>query len=297
MLGLMRLSVPARLAISGAALVTLALAAPADAGRGAALIKYLPDDASFVIVGDVARSRSSATFKKMFLFARDQDAWLDAMATAVAVDKLADTVMFSGNGNQHFIAVVEGRVDKLLAEAKKQSTKSDVHAGLTYWTTPDGEVALVDKKLVLTTSGDMPAVIDRAKNKKAKGPAAVRTILAATAPGTAVFGGTLFDASARANMKTELGSEPEWVAFSLGMAARLSMDVRLKCASDEAATKVAKAINDKLGDSGRGLAEGMIGKDFSDSISIHEDATFARVSATMTNEELDRVLTVVRMKM
>src|SRR4051812_249000 len=138
-----------------AVLVLIAvLAPPAYAGRGTNLVKYLPDDTTVVVVADVARARRSPIFKKAFEAARLKNDTLDALATNLAIEKLVDTIVIGGNGStgDHIVAVFEGRIDKLLAEAKKQATKEDKHAGVTFWVIPDGELTVVDKRLVLASA-------------------------------------------------------------------------------------------------------------------------------------------------
>ena len=172
-----------------AVLLALVATRNADAGRGGALVKYLADDTNVVIVVDVAKGRSSAIFKKGFKLAREQSTTLDTLAAATQIDKAVDTIVMGATPNKQGVVVLEGRLDKLLVEAKKQATANETYEGITFFTTSDGEFAVVDKKLVFTSTGGMKAVIDRAKDKKAKGPGTVRTILAATQTGTAVFGG------------------------------------------------------------------------------------------------------------
>jgi hypothetical protein len=270
------------------------VATRAEAGRGTALVKYLADDTSVVVVSDVARGRNSPIFKKLFKLAREQNAWLDSLASATPVDKQVDTIVIGSNGSEQAIAVLEGRIDKLLAEAKKNSTKTETHAGVTYWVTSDGEVAVIDKKLFVTSAGAMTGVIDRAKNKKAKGPGAVRTILASTQAGTAVFGGLVLTASQRAELNKSLGAEPQWVAFSVAMAQKLTLDARLRFADDATAAKVAKSINDQLTPDRRGQLEALVGKEFSDSITVDQQQSFARLAATMTPEEVEKLITFAK---
>jgi hypothetical protein len=76
----------------------------------------------------------------------------------------------------------------------------------------------------------------------------------------------------------------------------------VKLADDAAAEKVAKTINDKLGAPGvdgtnRSRIEGFVGKDFADSIVVDQDHSFARISATMTADEFDKLLALVKMFM
>jgi hypothetical protein len=281
------------------ALVFLATLAPvAHAGRGANLVKYLPDDTQVVVVADVARARRSPIFKKVFEAARQKNDTLDSLASSLAVDKLVDTIVIGGNASsQKVVAVLEGRVDKLLGEAKKNNTKEDKHGGITFWTIPDGEVALIDKRLVFTTAGEMTNVIDRAQDKKARGPAATRPILATATATSSVFGGAVLDADQRKQMATELGGEPQWAAFSLAMSSRLGVDARIKLADEATAEAVTKNLNDKLDVTTRGQIEGFVGKGFSDSIAIAQDHAFAHLAATMTSDEVDKLLTLAKMFM
>jgi hypothetical protein len=274
------------------------VASRAEAGRGTGSLKYLPDDTNVVLVADIARARGSQIFKKLFKLAREQNATLDAIATAQPVEKLIDTIVIGANAEQsEAVIVLEGRVDKLFAEAKKNATKSDGHAGVTYWTTPDGEVAIVDKKLVFASPGAMTAVIDRAKDKKAKGPGAVRTLLAATTPNAAMVGGVLIDAARREQFNKSLGAEPQWAAFSFAMAAKLAMEAKLKFADETAAATAAKTVNDQLTPERRGQLEAFVGKEFSDSVTVDQLQTFARISATLSADELEKVVAFAKMVM
>lgn len=283
------------------ALALLLVSIPAEAGRGTALLKYAPDDANVVLVVDVARARRSPIFKKLFELAREKNTELDSLGDGV--DKAIDTIVVAANSEKSSaVFVLEGRIDKVLAEAKKQATKEDKHGSVTFWVGPDGEVAMIDKKLVVTTPGEMSNVIDRAADKKRKGPAGLRTIIGNATPNSSVFGGLIPDSSARKDMAAELGGEPQWAAFSCGMAQKLTLEGKLKLPDDASAEQLTKSFNEKLGLPGtdgtmRSRLEGFVGKDFSDSIVVDQDHTFSRVTATMTGEEVDRLLTLAKMFM
>ncbi|HEX5063743.1 MAG TPA: hypothetical protein VFV99_30400 [Kofleriaceae bacterium] len=280
------------------ALVTLLIAlvaSRADAGRGTASLKYLPDDTNVVVVADVARARNSPIFKKLFTIAREQNTTLDTLASAQPIEKQVDTIVAASTPNKDAVIVLEGRIDKLVAEAKKQATKTDTHAGVTFWVTADGEFTVVDKKLVFASAGQISGVIDRAKDKKAKGPAAVRTIMAATTPNTAVFGGATLDASMKEQFNKSLGAEPQWAAVSFAMAQKLTIDARLKFADETAAATAVKTVNDQLTPDRRGQLEGFVGKDFADSVTIDQQQSFARIAAALTADELDKVISFLKM--
>jgi hypothetical protein len=278
-------------------LVVAVVSARAEAGRGVASLKYLPDDTNVVMATDVARSRNSQMFKKLFKLARDQVAWLDTLASTQPVEKQIDTIVIGATPGKTAVVVLEGRIDKLLAETKKQATSTEVHEGITYWVTADGEIAVIDKKLVFASPGTMTAVIDRAKDKKAKGPGAVRTIMAAATPTSAVFGGALLDSAMKSQLDKSLGSEPQWMSFSCGMAQKLALDVRLKFADEAGAATAAKSINDQLTPERRGQVESFVGKEFSESLTVEQQKSFAKISATLTSEEVEKVVSVAKMVM
>lgn len=274
------------------------VATRAEAGRGTGSLKYLPDDTNVVAVADVARARGSQIFKKLFKLARDQNATLDALATAQPVEKLIDTIVIGANSaKSEAVIVLEGRIDKLLVEAKKNATKTDTHEGVTYWTTADGEFTVVDKKLVFASAGTITSVIDRAKNKKAKGPGSARTLLAATTSNAAVVGGVLIDSSMREQFNKSLGAEPQWAAFSFAMAQKLTLEAKLKFADETAAAAAAKTVNDQLTPERRGQLEAFVGKEFADSVTVDQLQTFARISATLSAEEVEKVVAFAKMVM
>ena len=274
----------------------------AEAGRGTNLMKYLPDDTSVVMVADVAKARRSPIFKKGFDLAREKHDVLDSLAQNVAVEKIVDTMVVGGAGtdHEHFVAILEGKVAKLLDEAKKQSTKSEKHGKVTYFVLPDGEVALIDKRLVITSAGDMPALIDRAAKKKAKGPAAMRALIAKATASSTVFGGAVLDASVKKDLAQNLGAEPQSAVLSMGLAQTLTIDAKLQFSDDAAAEKATQSLNDKIGPAGqsgtlRDQISGAVGQAFADSIKIDQDHAFTRVAATLTADEFDKVVAFAKM--
>jgi hypothetical protein len=278
-------------------LLVAVLSARADAGRGAASLKFLPADTNVVMVSDVARARGSQIFKPLFKLARDQVAWLDTLASTQPIEKQIDTIVIGATPGKTAVIVLEGRIDKLLAETKKQATSTETHEGVTYWVTSDGEVAQIDKKLVLASPGTMTAVIDRAKDKKAKGPAAVRTIIAAATPSSAAFGGMLLDSAMKSQLDKSFGSEPQWVSLSFGMGKNLALDARLKFVDDASAAAVTKSLTEQLTPERRGQLESFVGKEFSDSVMVEQQQSFSRISATLTAQEVEKVVSFAKMVM
>ena len=112
-----------------------------------------------------------------------------------------------------------------------------------------------------------------------------------------MFGGALLDAAMRDQFNKSLGSEPQWVAFSFAMAQKLTLDARLKLPDDAAAAAAAKTINDQLTPDRRGQLAAFVGKEFADSLTVDQQHSFARIAATLTAEELDKVVSVLKMVM
>ncbi len=278
-----------------AAFVTLvAAASAADAGRGAQSLRLLPDDTRLVIVVDVKRARSSPIFVSAFEVASRREPLLERLT----LDKNVETIVVGARGltSTGAVLVVEGKLDKLIPEIKKRATATAMHDGVTYWTTEHGDVALVDKRLVVTGAGAMPAAIGRARDKARKAPASVRAIIAATTENAAIVGGIVPDVAMRKDIASSLGSEATLVTGSVGVGARLTLEGRFVFADAPAATKAGAAFERTVADA-RDRLEVLVGKDLADSIAVDTDDAVTRLAATMSSDEVDRLLAMARMFM
>jgi hypothetical protein len=123
-------------------------------------------------------------------------------------------------------------------------------------------------------------VIDRAANKKAKGPAQLRAVLAATTPNSGIFGGLVLDASMRKDAARDLGGEP--AVGRVLVQRRVEADGRRTREVYRRRRGREGAQDDQRQDRRRGRrhraeqAEGWIGKEFADSITIDADHAFTR---------------------
>lgn len=298
-----------------AAALVASLGSVAHAGRGAAALKLLADDTKLVVLVDVARARSSVIFKRGLAFATQKEPLL----ATFAVDTHVDTIVLgaSDKDGTHAVIVLEGKVDKLLAVAKTEATATATHAGITYWSTRHGDVALLGKRIVIAATGDMPQVIDRSLDKKRrKGPSMARGVIAATPASAAVVVGILPDGSMRKDISKQLGAEPRAVTLAVGMATKVTYEGRFQFADEATAKAAASVFEQTLSAELRDRAEGLVGKEFADSIAVdwraavpargragaaprpdHRDHAMARVSATMNVDEVDRILAMLRLLM
>lgn len=271
------------------------LVVPAEAGRGTNSLRLVGDDARVIVVADVARARSTSVFKKGYQLASDKS----QLALDLALDRTADTIILAsaGSSSRHDLVIVEGKLDKLLPEVKKRATATDTHGGITYWSTSHGDVAVIDKKLVVATTGDMPAVIDRAADKKrGKGPAALRRLLAS--PGTngaAIVAAVVPDDTIAPDLAKQLGASPRSVLLTVGLGKALAAELRIQFADDAGATAGEKALEGLLSADLRDRIEGLVGKEFADSIAIDRDHAVTRVSATLSSDEVDKLLAMTRL--
>ena len=250
-------------------------------------MKYMRDDASYVLVVDVAHARQAPLFHKVEDLVRDRYAWWD--------DKLIDTIVIGGDANKHtFVAVVEGKADKLIALARGDAKTADVYGGVKIW---HGVVdaAVVDRRLVVASPGGVQNAIDRARAKTKK-PLAVQTILTSAPSGVDAFGGLALQQAERGEFRGPLGADVEWVGISVASAAKLQIDVRI-AVTEESDAKAAAPKLQLLIDQSRDTLISAVGREFSDSISVDADGSIVRLSATMTDEELDRVVTWLKMLM
>ncbi len=282
-----------------AALVTLA-SSRADAGRGARSLELLADDTAFVLVVDVAHARATPMVRHAIELARAHYPWWSDLAKAgLDPDRLADTVVVAGSGElaaseHHTVVIVEGKLDKLVAKVTR-GAPSAKQGGVTVWTVDGYELAMVDRRFVITAAGNMAHVLERAHAKRERAPD-VRAMLEATAPGTDVFGGVLVDPAQRSQLAVAFDGEPRWIACSLAAATQLVIDVRIELADDAAAAKVRARLAGRFGDPTMQVeVENMIGKEFSDSISIDQDHTQVRMSATLTSDEVEKVFGLLKM--
>ena len=274
------------------AALALAIATPrAEAGRGGALLKYVADDAMVVMVVDVAHARGTPMVTKAIETASARLPWWSALAkSGVALDKAIDTIVI-GNEDNRFVFVVEGRLDKLVAEIKKASSNVELHAGVAMWTLGDWQLAVVDHHLVVTNSGQLAALIDRSK-RKPKAASATRGLLAATSSSADAFGAV--DAGLRRAISSVIGGEPESAVFSAAVATRLSVDCTLRFADEATATTVVQRISAGV-PIVHDQVEQMIGKDFADSIVVDQDHATVRGSGTLTADEVDKIVSKLTM--
>jgi hypothetical protein len=297
-----------RSALLAAAVATTLAAAPgrAHAGTGEALLRYLPDDTATILVIDVAHVRTGAALGRVVTLLRGHAARWNALSESVDLGRAVDTLVFAASPDHdgHLLramTIADGDVVQLLAHLHAPGAQAQRIAGILVYALPDGQAAIIDRHLVITAPGDMPAAIERARRTPAEIGAALdrgrttatlRTLLDATDGGTDLRGGVLVDASSRALISQQLGAEPAWVAFAIAASERASVELRFAFADEHAATTAAVALRHlAVGTDAqiRATLEATIGPEFVDSLDVGQDHDQVRLSAGMTADEADRL--------
>lgn len=142
------------------------LPAPAEAGDGKKLFSLLGEDVEAVMVIDVADARDSTTFDALIDSAPSKLAELLAHLDEVGVDarRDVDTIVVAGHA-ESFVVVLEGRFTKDQLAPFKTASTVHKHRGITYWANDRGELAMLGKRLVMASPGELEGVIDRHKKK------------------------------------------------------------------------------------------------------------------------------------
>jgi hypothetical protein len=162
--------------------VTAALTAPARAGDGSKLLRYLPGDARVIVSLDLPAMQTNNELARLIASAQSYAAAATAIGD-LGVDFTACETMVIGTyqtPSSPTIAVLECRFDEkvLVKTFRTAAGKAGTHKhrGLEYFDHGAGQIGFVDHRLVIATSYDFKGVIDVAKGKAPS--AAARTAAA-----------------------------------------------------------------------------------------------------------------------
>ena len=288
-------------ALAAAAIVALAIAAgaaPARAGNGVALLRYVPDDAQVVSGLDVASARDSALFRT----------WVDKFLTsagsgeylrAIGIDPLADidTILVARHGfgdsdgedGAPDVAIFEGRVGKAALDKMGGTVEVKRRGKLTYWVNDKGVVVRVGKRLFVAPIARVDQLLDLVAGK---GPSAARSPKAAPLRAAIAATDTRHDgwlalvlpADAKAKAAAA-GVDADAVAVCATVGRSLTLEIRGLMASEKAAADALALANSHLQEAVEGL--GHLGlKDAARSISISADGSIVEATVTVTEAEL-----------
>jgi hypothetical protein len=295
-----------RLAVAAAAvsLVSLARADVARAGDGVDLVRFMPEDAAIVMVVDVAGARDSDLFKDGLSSLVAMAPAGFALVEAAGIDPATalDTIAIGGNnanGNDDFAAVAEGRQAKTIVDLISKDPKSTAakYHGVTYWTSGDGAIAFVDKRLYFARPAHIERTIDLALGKvkgaaKSAKAATLRAVIAATDTRNDVWAAMVMPADAAKSMKAS-GLEVTGVSLGASLSTTLGLEVKILNANDASAAAMLTQITNALPQLGPAL--GNIGlAAAAKSLQVDRDGLSVRMTITLTRAELVTLWTLVK---
>jgi hypothetical protein len=232
----------------------------ARAGNGAALVKLMPEDASIMVVADVASARSSPLFQKGLAALIGSNAPTMAQLTGAGIDPATafDTIAVGGVGSlnkldeDRMIVVAEGPgvQQVVVAIGKDKTVVARKFHGVTYWASKDGALAVVQKRLIFARPAGIERAIDLASGKgknAARSPkaAGLRAAIAATDTRHALWLAAVLPEEASAQART-MGVTMQGVSFGATLTAGVDLEVKVITAAEAEATTAANLISGQL---------------------------------------------------
>lgn len=269
-------------------------AAPASAGPGVPLLRYVPDDVDMVASLNLAKARNTSLFRKGAELAAAElgDAWKKLEAAKVDPAKDLDTLLVAGylaGDTQQVIGVFEGRLAGLLAELRKQPAA--MQQGLEVWTFDDYAAIAVEKRVIVCSLGLRDAVIETVKGKRAslkasKRAKVVRAAVASVDPRgdawVAVHGRVFKD------MAPGQGTV-SWLSASLATSKGMAVELKVSGDSEETASSWSNLVAEQLPMVKQLLGSQGFGS-MADSIEAKNTGTLLVVGLVMSDGEVTKAL-------
>ncbi|MEZ4399704.1 MAG: hypothetical protein R3B06_06780 [Kofleriaceae bacterium] len=296
------------LCVLGAALV--ATAAPAHAGNGTDLLKFVPEQSQLVMVFDMGGARGSGLLQKGFsqLLAAAPDAKTKLAELGLDPMKDIDTILFAGgsakglskDSMQDVLIIVEGRLPKDKLSTIPDATSS-TYAGVTIFTSKDTDAAFIGDRMYFAKKGKLKAEIDLVLGKgKAKGKSvatskrakAMKAAIAAADTKAHLWAAVLIPASAQADMKKE-GMAASTVTFGMKFTADLAIGLKLVTDSADSAAKIVGMAQAQLGQvtsaaSSMGLTKA------AKSLMVAADGPVVKLNLALTEAELTSIMNLAK---
>jgi hypothetical protein len=293
------------LCVLGSALV--ATSAPAHAGDGTDLLKFVPDTAQVVMVFDMADARDSTLLQKGYTKLLDAAPDAKQKLAELGLDPIKDidTLLFAGGGAKDLqdddsmkdmLIIVEGRLPKDKLATMPGATKS-TYGGVTIYTNKDTDAAFVGDRVFFAKKGKMKLALDIAANKgKGKGKSvavskkakALRDAIAGTDTAADTWATILVPAKNQADAK-KAGMSVKTVSLGVNYSADLAIGLRVLTDSAADATKIVGLAQGSMGQMTQALGSMGLAK-AAKSITVTADAATVKMGVTMTEAELTAIM-------
>jgi hypothetical protein len=156
------------LVVAAACAVLFIAPARADAGNGQKALHLLGPDVQVVAVIDVADARDAAAFTTLLDASGDAVAELRAGLDPLGIDLVQDLdTIVMGRDAAGMVTVIEGGFTRTQLAAIAARGEAKKHRGVRYRADATSDLAVLGKRVVLTSPGLMKGVIDRHKKKGA----------------------------------------------------------------------------------------------------------------------------------
>jgi hypothetical protein len=285
--------------IAAATFAVITAAAPARAGNGVELLRFMPEDAQVYLVVDVAGARDASLFKdgmaKLVSLAPGEVALVQAagLDPANAIDTLALGGRTGGaHDRDQIVLVAEGKQVQKVAElfSKDPKVKVAAYHGVTYWQNGEAAMALVQKRLFMAKPGWIETAIDLALGKAksaARSPksAALRAVIAATDVRQDVWAALVLPAEVADPARAQ-GLDLQGVSFGATLSSSLALEIKVLSATDASAARLLDQINAALPQLTPAL--GTMGlAATAKTLQIDKDGAAVRLAMTLTKAEIE----------
>lgn len=299
---------PTRIVIAALA-ITIGAAAPvahAGPGKPPAVLASLPEDTTMLASIDLKKVTKAPIASDALDMVKQQAADQLAQMKAAGIDvekdvtkvfvALAGAGLTDTNNARLKILVAEG---KLKIDASGITDPSKTYEGVTYYSTPNADVALINKRLYVVSDGHMPDLIDVIKGKaknatKSTAAKKLRAAIGATTQTNAGWVVGVVSDTDRAAMGTQ-GADLDW--FSASAALRtdaVDVAVRLGMTSPDKAKTMADTATAQIGQAQAAMSQ--IGlADLAKSLNIAANGSVVAMAATVTKKEIGTITNLMQM--
>lgn len=276
-------------------------AAPAQAGRGTSLLKYVPDDVEMVMSLDISGARSTPLFRRSLeiLKVEAKDIWQTLRDAKFDLAKDLDTLLVAGSysggqATERFVAVFEGRLSGL--QTIFHHNPVTLHRGVAVRVDAAKDMAslVVDKRLIVCSTSMLDDVVatilrKRVSARTSRRATSLRSGLAGLDPrGDAwmVITGAAIKEALPAGLK--LSWMGVWAATNKGVA----VELRAGTDSEAAAAEISTLLVGQIGAVKQLLASQGFDS-MAESFEAKTTGPVVGVSLLMSEEEVTKVLRLV----
>lgn len=294
----------------GLVLAACTVALTATASRAHAgnkdFLKYLPTNPTMAGVVNLAQGKKNPLFVKAAEALRSQASGAAETMAKLGVDVASDVTTVSCGAPakkddvQIFVCVLDGNFTKAAGLSPAAGTAGvTVHEGINIIKAEKAEYALVGKRLLVTSIGEMPAAIDRGLGKAPSAANSKKAGWLASALGAAMSGRQLWvagipDADQNAKILDKAGAKASWMSMSLKAGDPVMVEMRAKAADATAAETMVTTLT-ALATDKKSMLSSMGLKGLADSMVVDRKDALVRFAASAPAKEIETIVNLAKM--